>query len=199
MGKHHPYVDLHVLWNNGTILSEQRSELAKLALLGGADWTVWFDADMRFPIDTIERLLAHNKPIVMAGYPTRKPPAIEPTQYADDETTIRVYTEKSSTGLQEIASGGFGCVAVHRSVFESMDAPWFHIPWNEKELKFDCGEDIYFCRKARKAGHKIYLDHDLSKEIAHIGQYEFTYMEANAVRPKIEQLRAHRLKINGLT
>jgi hypothetical protein len=80
-----------------------------------------------------------------------------------------------------------------------MDAPWFHIPWNEKELKFDCGEDIYFCRKARKAGHKIYLDHDLSKEIAHIGQYEFTYMEANAVRPKIEQLRAHRLKINGLT
>ena len=199
IGKQHPYVDLNLLLNNGTVLSTQRMELAKLALLGGADWTIWFDTDMRFPVNTIERLLAHNKPIVMAGYPTRKPPAIEPTQYADDETTIRVYTEKDSTGLQEIASGGFGCVAVHRSVFEAMPPPWFHIPWHEDEMKFECGEDIYFCRKARESGFKIYLDHDLSKEIAHIGQYEFTYREALAVRPQIEQLRAQRIKINGLT
>lgn len=195
MGKHHPYVDLHLLWNNGTILSEQRSELAKLALLGGADWVVWFDSDMRFPIDTIERLLAHNKPIVMAGYPTRKPPAIEPTQYADDETTVRVYTEKDSTGLQEIASGGFGCIAVHKSVFEAMPPPWFHIPWNEKELKFECGEDIYFCRKAREAGFKIYLDHDLSKKVSHIGQYEFGHIEALACRQSIEKLRPQRIKV----
>ena len=194
MGKHHPYVDLHLLFNNGTILSEQRTELAKLAMIDGADWTVWFDADMRFPKDTIERLLVHQKPIVAAGYPTRKPPAIEPTQYKDDENT-RVYTTADSTGLEPIASTGFGCVAVHRSVFEAMPPPWFHIPWSDEEQKFMCGEDIYFCRKARESGFEIFLDHDLSKEIAHIGQYEFTYREANACRPKIESLRASRIKV----
>lgn len=194
MGKHHPYLDTHLLFNNGTILSEQRQELAKIAMLQGADWTVWFDSDMRFPKDTIERLIAHNKPIVMAGYPTRKPPAIEPTQFANDDFSVRVYTEKDSTGLEEIASGGFGCVVVHRCVFEAMEAPWFHIPWNQEEMKYECGEDIYFCKKARKAGFKVYLDHDLSKEIAHIGQYEFGYREALACRPQIEKLRPSRIK-----
>lgn len=194
MGKHHPYVDLHLVFNNGTILSEQRTELAKVAMLDGADWTVWFDSDMRFPKDVIERLLAHKKPIVAAGYPTRKPPAIEPTQYKDDDDT-RAYTEASSTGLERIASTGFGCIAVHRSVYEAMDPPWFHIPWDEEEQRFLCGEDVYFCRKARAAGFEVLLDHDLSKEIAHIGSYEFTYREANACRGKIEQLRTKRIKI----
>lgn len=195
ISRNHPYVDLHLLFNNGTVLSSQRQELAKLAMLHGADWTVWFDSDMRFPKDTIECLLAHKQPIVMAGYPTRKPPAIEPTQYLDDETEVKAYTEESSSGLQEIASGGFGCVAVHRSVFEAMEPPWFHIPWDEKDMKFGCGEDVYFCRKARAAGFPVFLDHDLSKRIAHIGQYEFTYKEALAVRDNIEDLRPSRIKI----
>jgi GT2 family glycosyltransferase len=195
MGSHHPYVDLHLVFNNGTVLSSQRQELAKIAMLHGADWTVWFDSDMRFPKDTIECLLKHKEPIVMAGYPTRKPPAIEPTQYLDDATEIRVYTEESSTGLQEIASGGFGCIAVHRSVFEAMEPPWVHIPWHEEEMRFECGEDVYFCRKARQAGFRILMDHDLSKRIAHIGQYEFGYKDALAVRNRIEDLRTARIKI----
>jgi hypothetical protein len=196
MAKQHPYVDLHLLFNNGTMIAEQRTELAKIAMHDGSDWTIWFDSDMRFPKDTIERLLAHKQPIVCGGYPTRKPPAIEPTQYLDDDDT-RAYTEKSSTGLQEIASGGFGCIAVHRSVFEAMPPPWFYQPWNEEEQRTECGEDIYFCRKARESGFKVLMDHDLSKEIAHIGRYEFTYLEALAVRPKIDEFRAQRFKLNG--
>jgi hypothetical protein len=182
MGKHHPYVDMHLLFNNGTVLSNQRQELAKTAMLHGADWTVWFDSDMRFPKDTIECLLAHREPLVMAGYPTRKPPAIEPVTYLNDQDLTKAYTEESSTGLQEIASGGFGCVAVHRSVFEAMEPPWFHIPWDQEQLRYECGEDVYFCRKAREAGFPVLLDHDLSKRIAHIGNYEFTYRDALAAR-----------------
>lgn len=193
--KHHPYIDIHLLHNNGTILSQQRQELAKLAWIGNADWTVWFDTDMRFPKDTIERLLSHKYPIVAAGYPTRKPPAIEPTQYLDDETHVRLYTEKDSTGLQEVASTGFGCIAVHRSVYDAMEPPWFHIPWDDEAKCFDCGEDVYFCRKARAAGFPVMLDHDLSKRIAHIGNYEFSYLEALACRDEIEKLRPERIKI----
>lgn len=195
-GKHHPYARCVLYFNNGTILSEQRVDLAKSALREGADWLVWFDSDMRFPVDTIERLIAHNKPIVAAGYPTRKPPAIEPTQYLDHETYKRAYVEKDDTGLKQIASTGFGCIVVHRSVFEAMERPWFHIPWDEKEQRFDCGEDIWFCRQATKSGFKIYMDCDLSKEIAHIGSYEFTHKEALLCRPQIEDLRELRFRMN---
>jgi GT2 family glycosyltransferase len=185
----HPYIKTKLVFNNDTILSQQRQALAKIAMNEGADWTIWFDSDMRFPIDTIERLLAHNKPIVMAGYPTRKPPLIEPTQFFDHESYHRAYVEESDTGLKEIASGGFGCVAVHRSVYEAMEPPWFHIPWDEKEMRFDCGEDIYFCRKALDTGFKVYMDCDLSKQIAHIGSYEFGYKEANVCRKAAEAIR----------
>jgi hypothetical protein len=191
MGKNQPEVDMRLYVNNGTILSEQRQALAKLALLDGADWTVWFDSDMRFPKDTIERLLAHAKPIVGANYPTRKMPAIEPTSFLDDENQTRVYTEKDSTGLQPVASTGFGCIAVHRKVFEAMPPPWFHIPWDEELQHYDCGEDIYFCRKARENGFEVLIDHDLSKSVFHIGQIEWGHVEALSFRPRIEQLRPH--------
>ena len=195
MGKEHPYVDMHLLFNNGTILANQRQELAKLAMLHGADWTIWFDSDMRFPKDTIERLLAHRHPIVLAGYPTRKPPAIDSTVYLDDTTESKLFTEESSTGLQQVASGGFGCVAVHRSVYEAMEPPWFHIPWDEENMRYGCGEDVYFFRKAREAGFPVMLDHDLSKRIAHIGNYEFTYKDALAAREHLEELTPPRIKI----
>ena len=191
MGKNHPDVDVTLYFNNGTVLSEQRTALAKLAMLDKADWTIWFDSDMRFPSDTIERLVAHKQPIVGAGYPTRKMPAIEPTVYADREGKIRVYTEKDSTGLEPVVAMGFGCICVHKEVFEAMPPPWFHIPWDEEKMKFDCGEDVYFCRKAGDHGFQIMLDHDLSKDVYHIGNTEFGYGEALAARPYINDLRKH--------
>lgn len=40
-------------------------------------------------------------------------------------------------------------------------------------------EDVYFCRKAAEKGVKIYIDHDLSKQIRHIGT--FSYQNYNSV------------------
>ena len=103
VAKHHPEVDLRMYFNNGSVIAEQRLGLARLALQDGAHWTVWFDADMVFPKDTIVRLLAHTAPIVAANYPTRRMPAIEPTAFVDDVTQERVYTLKESTGLESRA------------------------------------------------------------------------------------------------
>ena len=189
IAKHHPEVDACLYFNNGSVIAEQRLGLARLALQDGAHWTIWFDADMRFPKDTIERLLAHKQPIVAANYPTRRMPAIEPTAFVDDESQERVYTLKDSIGLQPVAAVGFGCIAVHRSVFEAMELPWFATPWSEQDMKFECGEDVYFCRKARAAGFQVLIDHDLSKEIAHVGQMEFDSIIASGLRHKVKELK----------
>lgn len=189
VAKHHEEVDLRCYFNNGSVIAEQRLGLAKLALQDGAHWTVWFDADMDFPKDTIPRLLEHRQPIVAANYPTRRMPAIEPTAFVDDVTQERVYTLKDSTGLEKCAAIGFGCIAVHRQVFEAMEIPWFHSPWNDEDHKFECGEDVYFCRKARAAGFEVLIDHDLSKQVKHVGQMEYTYHTAAAIRHKVKELK----------
>jgi GT2 family glycosyltransferase len=189
MGKNHPEVDVTLYFNNGTILPEQRTALAKMALREGADWTIWLDSDMRFPSNTFEQLIGHKQPIVAGGYPTRKMPAIEPTVFADRESKIRVYTEDDSTGLEPVYAVGFGCVCVHRDVYKAMPPPWFHVPWDEENMRYDCGEDIYFCRKAHEAGFDVLLDHDLSKDVYHIGNAEFGYAYALSARPYIDQLK----------
>lgn len=192
LGKNHPYVNCSLNMSNGTLLSEMRTQLAKSALLDKVAWTVWFDSDMVFPMDTIERLLAHQQPIVGANYTTRKIPDIKPTAFKDDEGLERVYTEDSSTGLESVSALGFGCVAIHSSVFQEMDPPWFHIPWDEKEKKYECGEDVYFFRKARSLGFDVMLDHDLSKEVSHVGVMEFDYRAAVAARGMIPDI-PHRI------
>jgi len=189
LGKHQPDVDVRLYTNSGTVLPDQRIALARMALEQGADWTVWIDDDMRFPKDAIERLLAHRKPIVGANYPTRRWPAIEPVTFKDEATTERVYTSSNSAGLESVASIGLGCAVVHRSVYDAIMAPWFFYEWDEVGCKYDGYEDAYFCRKARKAGFDVLIDHDVSKEVAHVGQMEYTILAADAMRERVHILR----------
>lgn len=183
MGKNQPDVSLTLYMNNGTLLSEQRTALAQMALKEGAHWTIWLDSDMRFPHDTFERLLAHKAPIVGANYSSRKMPLIRPVTYKDEEGKERLYTEDDSTGLVPAAAIGFGVCCIHRSVYEALPPPWFHIPWDEENMKHDCGEDVYFCRKAIEHGFDVLVDQDLSKQVYHIGGFEYGYREALAFKP----------------
>ena len=180
---HHAYTNpedkIALYFSSGTLIQQSREQLAQRALDWGADYTIWFDTDMRFPKDVIASLVKHDKDVVGANYPTRKWPVIEPTAYKDDESLARLYTKEKSTGLEEVSSMGFGCIAVKSGVFDSIPEPWFLIPWNRELNEFDCGEDIYFCRRAREAGVNIYLDHDLSKKVLHIGNREYSYKDVH--------------------
>jgi hypothetical protein len=42
----------------GTMIFDQRIKLAREAVQDGSDYVLWFDTDMRFPKDTLLRLLA---------------------------------------------------------------------------------------------------------------------------------------------
>ncbi len=55
--------------------------------------------------------------------------------------------------LIECDGVGGGCLLIHKRVFDALEKPYFKC--NPGTL---VGEDFYFCRKAREAGFKIYLD-----------------------------------------
>jgi hypothetical protein len=79
-----------------------------------------------------------------------------------------------STGIEEVGSIGMGVMLIKRKVFEALTEPWFETPWRNDKRGY-VGEDVFFCRKAQAAGFKIYIDHDVSKEIGHIGTFEFKH------------------------
>lgn len=166
--------------SQGTLIVNQRSELAAGALQAGATHVLFLDADMRFPKDTIRRLLAADKPIVAANYSTRKLP-LQPVAFADDTTQTRVYTEPDSKGLRRVAAIGMGVMMVRAEVFQKMPKPWFHIHYSAGSGVYT-GEDIWFCRGAREAGFEVWLDHDLSQQVRHIGNFEFSNGHAAAAR-----------------
>ena len=165
--------------SSGTLLSAQRQDLAKSAIEAGCTHTLWLDSDMRFPKDTIVRLLEHDTGIVCANYAKRRfptePIAVRKNTTDEDAKTIqRVYTEPQSTGLVDVDYCGMGVMLVKAEVYKTMEYPWFAIPWVPNAQDY-MGEDVWFCRRAAENGTKTYIDQDLSKEVHHIGSFEFKH------------------------
>lgn len=168
------------LMDMGTLLPEMRNTLAKAAIGLGATHILWLDNDMVFPEDMIERLYRHGKPIVGANYCQRKEPC-KPVAARDG---YWVYTEEDSTGLEKVDFVGMGAMLVETEVYKHLPEPWHTLGWNPGK---ECvvGEDVYFCRMAAKIGAEVYIDHDLSKEIQHVGYRNFTFEDALEWRPKL--------------
>lgn len=148
---------------NGSILSNLRCLLAKTAVEEGASHILFLDSDMRFPEDTLKKLLSHNLDIVGANCKQR----------TQDEFTARkngkFISSKNKTGIEEVDIVGCGVTLIKTDVFKKLDKPWFSMPWDGKS---HIGEDVFFCTIAKDAGFKIFIDHDLSQNIRHVGDIE---------------------------
>lgn len=163
--------DIHMI--SGTLIADQRMKLARMSLDGGADYLLFLDSDMRFPANVVHQLLKHDKPIVAANYATRRLP-VKTVAFKNFQKLEYVKTSADSNGLEEVDAVGMGCMLVKADVFRAMPMPWFQIGYSP-DWKAFIGEDMYFCREAQKAGFKVYIDHDLSKQVRHIGVLEFMH------------------------
>lgn len=192
-------MELCILNNRGTLIVNQRHELVVEAMRNECDAILWLDDDMRFPPDTLFRLLAHDVPVVAANYCTRKEP-VHPVAFTHvDRANPAMYrycwTEKDSTGLEQVDTVGMGVMLTHISAFLSISPPAFNLTWNEAGAGFE-GEDIYFCLKLREAGVKVMVDHDLSKLIQHDGEHAYELLVDGQIwkeRAEAEGLRKREL------
>lgn len=152
--------------SQGTLLANQRTQLVEQSLARPeVSHILFIDSDMRFPEDTLARLMKHQLDIVGANC----------MQRGFNKTTAQIkgkfVLSKNKTGLEEVDKLGFGVTLISRKVFETMPKPWFATPFDGQQF---VGEDIFFCHKAKESGYNIYVDHDLSKEIGHSGLYDYT-------------------------
>lgn len=158
---------------DGCNIATNRYRLVNMALEANATHVLFLDADMTYPRDTIARLLRHNKHIVGANGPKRCHP-IQGTTIGFDGVQFK--TTEEHTGIQKVKAIGTGCMLINTEVFTKIKEPWFEHRWVEDLEKF-VGSDVFFCIMAQKAGYEVFVDHDISKEIAHIGTYPYMFKE----------------------
>lgn len=137
----------------GTLLCNQRTELVRTALKVAASHILFIDSDMRFPPDTLIRLLAHNQ-------------AIAACNCAERGTGLETVRKEGD----EVIAIGFGVTLISTDVFRVVPEPWFATPFDGQKF---IGEDLFFCNKAREYGFKIFIDEELSKEIGHEGLKQY--------------------------
>lgn len=145
----------------GIYVQNLREGTAGAVLASGATHLCFIDADMMFPKDAIEKLLKHDKEIIGANYRQRV--------MQDKWTAFKDGVSVSSygkNGIEEVDSLGMGLTLIKTSVFSKLPKPWFPMEWKDGT---NVGEDIGFCRLAKKNGYKIYVDHNLSQDVHHIG------------------------------
>jgi hypothetical protein len=159
----------HVIVNfvASTYIHVGREWFLEAALKQGATHLLWLDTDMSVPRETAVLLAMHNEPIVACNYRVRQASGLF-TAFRDDH---RVPTLETSTGLEAVEYVGMGAMLMRTDVVKDLKRPWFRHGCNE--VGGDIGEDVMFCRTLRAAGHAIYIDHDLSKQIGHIGQHTY--------------------------
>ncbi len=176
--------ELNVAFQVATYIHSARQILADAALNIGSHYTLFIDSDMRFPPDALIKLLLHGKPMVGVNYSSRTLPArfiaIKKVSGDDGEPGEILKTTPASAGLEPVEAVGFGLVLIRQDVFLALpnpaDLPWFWFDWikGSNGRNMQIGEDVHFCKLVREAGFEIMVDHDLSRQVSHIGDHYFT-------------------------
>ncbi len=168
--------ELEIIAVKGFMIPEQRSRCVAEAWKMNATHLLWVDSDMGFPEDALLRLLKHGERVVGVNYP-RKIPAAIPTAYVDNAAeTGPLYTSDDKSGLEEVRHCGFGLMLCEMNVFDTLaeDLPLFAFEPQPPHYTRFCTEDVYFCRKLRKHDIPVFIDHDLSRDIVHVGECAYT-------------------------
>lgn len=160
----------------GVLLPNLRTELVRLAIAQQASHLLFVDADMRFPTDTVARLLTAEHGLRWRSHLGLQAPTAVGANYRArtmDAWTARTaegpLSSRGKSGVEEVETVGFGVTLVNLGELAKMPEPWFGLPWDGQK---HVGEDVYFCARVREQGGRIYVDHDLSQHVRHTAARE---------------------------
>lgn len=151
-------------------VAEARNWLVKQAIEQKFDYILFIDSDIVLPDeDTIEKLIAHNLPIVGGWYIKKVPGQRIPEVFVPNKDGNLVNaTEMSENQLMKVGALGFGCVLINTGILRVMEYPYFTYEMTKDNI---CSEDIIFCQKLTAKGIDIFVD--TSIYCGHIGEVVF--------------------------
>lgn len=188
-GTHHafqyPADDISTSWHQSAFLAESRNVLVKELLEQGADYVIFLDTDMRFPRTLFQDLMHHELPVVAANCSKRRRPisATARKENPEDPTKLdAVWPDpEKKEGIERVHVVGSAVMCIQAEVFFQLEYPWFLTPWLPEDQRF-VGEDLFFCAQLKKAGVPLHIDHGISWNVGHIGQYTYRLNDVLAER-----------------
>lgn len=160
----------------GSMLPNLRLDLVKRARQLQCSHLLFIDTDQSYPRDTIHRLIRADKDVVACNIATKQVPA-SPTarQFNADRYGVGdlVYNT-SGKGLEKVWRVGTGVMMIRMSVFEKIGLDVWNTPWNAEVERYQ-GEDWTFVEACEKLGIDVWIDHDLSEQVKHWGDYGYTH------------------------
>ena len=140
-------------------LDNARNEVVKKFLPTSAEYLLTLDTDMVFRSEDVDKLLAHEEPIVSGAYfVDERPPRAAFANTVDGSIVSVSDWEDGATIDVEWCGAGF--MLIHREVLEKLgDEPYRQdIVAPSGAL---VGEDYSFCHRAREAGYTVKVDTDV--------------------------------------
>jgi hypothetical protein len=183
-----PGYKFNVSMISGTLIADQRTKLAQMAIESRSDYILFLDSDMRFPSDLLSEMVKHDKDIVACNYTTRRAP-IKTVAFSDFASLQCIYSYGKS-GLEEVDAVGMGAMLIKTEVFRKIPMPWFNISYLPSG-KIYIGEDIYFCKLAQSHGYTVYIDHTLSQRVGHTGSVDYWHKDTEYQKVTAEMEKAH--------
>jgi len=157
--------DVKIAYQNvkSTIIHSARALLVQSAVENDCTHILFLDSDLTFPPNTLNRLIAHHKPVVGATYVKRHPPH----ELLGKPSAIQPFGTPSPNDLLTMDEMPLGCMLIKLSVFDRLPRPHFSYECGFTPAQ-DISEDIGFCRNLRASGESILCDPTLSRELGHL-------------------------------
>ena len=198
--------EIQLLQMPGTLIFTQREKLASEALEWGADQLLWIDSDQRFPSNTLEVLQARQVPFCGVNATTRREPIL-PTalnleikremldgKKGEPYQVWHKVESRGKSGIEQVTAVGFAVTLINREVFEKVPRPWFDVIWTDHGNVI--GEDVTFCVRCLENDIPVYVDHELSMHIGHIGVKVFGWDDVKHGPVNLQRSQNKRRKLS---
>ena len=163
----------------GSLITESREYLALQAIQSGADYVMWFDSDMTFSPDTLERMQEHMKTYdIVSGIYFRRTPPYTPVLHKtldikeDGEggytATFSDYEDYPLNSVFEVEGIGFGCVMMKTDVLRAVIMEY----GTAFAMMGKNGEDCSFSQRVRNLGYHIMCGSSI--KCGHVGHLTIT-------------------------
>lgn len=174
-GQHGFYGCCECIETNGVTIEQARNDLTSHATsyVPGATHVLFVDSDMVFPPDALQRLLAHDKPVVGGLCFNRRPPyapivmRVNHPDWQEEEGPLGHVYNYPKDQLVEVDATGAAFLLVNVDVFS---ATYSGIP--SRPGWFDrlpgMSEDFSFCVRANQCDLQVFVDTSL--RLGHIGK-----------------------------
>ena len=160
-------IQLHVQ-KNAYLVCARNDSLTK-AIDGGFTHYLSLDDDMAFNADVVDRLIAHDKPVITANYRKKTPERVE---YVCGDLEGEMLDTTCRTGIERIGSMGMGMTLIDLATIKHVPRPYFAVLWDKAKEKFII-EDGVFSALLREKNVEVWTDHDVSRQVGHVGEFMF--------------------------